>query len=210
MRSLRRLVRQCDHPSVGRGGMPRAFVVAVAAAALFVGCSSSDESAGDTAAAPEPVGEPAEPADDVVDAGVGEASLDDAAAQPPDEEPADAASRVMTISTDLGESWTTEVFSCSYTPDETGPFAQLWAASATLDPDGQLTLFEANPPDPAHDGTVIVGDLVDDAAGKFYVAIEASAVSDGSTLTITVGMHDSPLKVVGDPIDLTATVTCPL
>ena len=60
------------------------------------------------------------------------------------------------------------------------------------------------------DGPVLIGTFVDEANDIAYVAIEGSAVSDGSTMTLTLGMHDSPNKIVGDPIDLTATVTCSL
>jgi len=79
-------------------------------------------------------------------------------------------------------------------------------------PDGEEFIVQkTTSPDPATpDETLIDGGLVDDASGVDYVVIEGEAVSDGSTMTMTLGMHDSPIKIVGDPIDLTATVTCEL
>ncbi|MGK2947349.1 MAG: hypothetical protein ACSLFP_02140 [Acidimicrobiales bacterium] len=115
----------------------------------------------------------------------------------------------MTIETDTGESWTLEQFRCSYTPDNEGAFVQLWTAGGTL-PNGDFVVQEATSPDPSKTETIVDGTLVDDDKGILYVVIEGEASSDGTTMTMTLGMHDSPLKVVGDPIDLTATVTCTL
>lgn len=117
----------------------------------------------------------------------------------------------MTIETDNGESWTMEQSKCLYQPDNEGRFVQLWTAEGRLPTGEEFSVQKATSPDPATpDETLLDGILVDDAKGIFYVVIEGEAVSDGSTMTMTLGMHDSPNKIVGDPIDLTATVTCSL
>ncbi len=117
----------------------------------------------------------------------------------------------MTIETDTGESWTLEQYRCLYQPDNEGRFVQLWTAGGTLPNGGEFSVQEATSPDPATpDETLVDGTLIDDDTDTAYVVIEGEATSDGSTMTMTLGMHDSPNKIVGDPIDLTATVTCEL
>jgi hypothetical protein len=115
----------------------------------------------------------------------------------------------LEIVLDDGRSWTLEQYKCSYTPDNTGRFVELWSAGATVDTGGEFIVIMATSPDPAKPENSFSGSFADDANDVLLVAIEGEAVSDGSTMTMTIGMHDG-VKAVGDPIDLTATVTCSL
>jgi len=56
------------------------------------------------------------------------------------------------------------------------------------------------------------GALFDEAKGVVHTVNDGEAVSDGSTMTmtLTLGMYSGNEWDLGDPIDLTATVTCQL
>lgn len=148
--------------------------------------------------------------DDPAATGGGESG--DATSDSPDPaEPGEAATGAgMQIVLDDGRSWTLDQYKCRYSPDNSGPFVELWSAGGTTPEGGELIAIMATPADPAATENSFSGSFIDDADGIAFVAIEGDAVSDGSTLTMTIGMHDSPNKRVGDPIDLIATVTCSL
>ena len=123
----------------------------------------------------------------------------------------DRGAAALTITTDTGESWTLEQTKCRYQPDNEGAFVEVWGAEAVSPSGVEFSVIAATPPDPSSDeGIGVDGILIDDENDILYVVIEGEAVSDGTTMTMTLGMHSSPLRVVGDPIDLTATVTCEL
>ena len=177
--------------------------VLVAVALLAAACGGSDDSdseAGDvtteTAAPPADSGPEPESAASIAE----------------EVDPSDAGTTgSLEIVLDDGRSWSLDQYKCSYTPDNEGRFVELWAAGGTLaSSGGEFIVVNATPPDPADTEPVLSGSFVDDENGIVFVAIEGDAVSDGSTMTMTIGMHDSPNKIVGDPIDLTATVTCEL
>ena len=123
----------------------------------------------------------------------------------------DTGAGTLTIDTDTGESWTLEQYKCLYQPDNEGTFVELWGAGAVIPSGGEFAVIASTPADPSSgDAITINGSIIDDANDILYVVIEGDAVSDGSTMTMTLGMHSSALRAVGDPIDLTATVTCEL
>ncbi len=181
--------------------MPLVAVFAMSAL-IMAGCSSEDGSSEATTTVPAGG-----------DAGASETTdpgaPDDTGSG--DESGTGGTSGVMMIETDSGESWTLEQYRCLYQPDNEGRFVQLWTAGGTLPDGGEFVVQKATSPDPATpDEASVDGSLIDDSSGVNYVVIEGEAVSDGTTMTMTLGMHDSPNKIIGDPIDLTATVTCEL
>lgn len=104
-----------------------------------------------------------------------------------------------------------EQYKCSYTPENEGTFVELWSAGATVSTGGEFIVISSTPiDDSSGDETTISGSFVDEANDILLVVVEGDAVSDGSTMTMTLGMYADPTRVVGDPIDLTATVTCAL
>lgn len=110
---------------------------------------------------------------------------------------------------DDGRSWAFDG-SCTYTPDSTGPASSLWNIEAADATDGSaFNAIMAFPFDPANTTPVLIGTMVD-AEENVYVFIESEDVSDESNLILNVGLHDGVLKTVGDPIDISATVTCQL
>jgi hypothetical protein len=123
----------------------------------------------------------------------------------------DVGSGTVTITTDTGESWTLEQTKCVYQPDNEGAFVEVWGAEGVSSSGVDFGVIAATPADPSSgDGIGVVGTLIDDENDILYVVIEGEAVADDSTMTMTLGMHSSALRAVGDPIDLTATVTCEL
>lgn len=189
--------------STRRGGVCRSLAATAGLVLLLAGCSSDG---GDE-------GQPASPQAATTASSDGDASAEAPAGT---DEPAEATdggsdtAGVLVVEAENGLSWTSEDFSCTYTPDNTSPYTQVWSADATFPSGGEMGVMLANSPDPASDETLLIGTLVDEAADVTYVAIEATATAEESTLTLVLGMHDNPLRTVGDPIDLTATVTCPL
>ena len=178
-------------------------IVGVAVATLVFAvsaCGSSDDSA-------VPSADDASEAATVVET----AATEPVEATAPSDAVGDAGTATLTIETDTGESWTLEQTKCLYQPDNQGTFVELWGAEA-LSPSGvDFGVIASTPADPSSGEEITVfGTLVDDASEILYVVIEGEAVSDGTTLTMTLGMHSSALRAVGDPIDLTATVTCQL
>lgn len=67
----------------------------------------------------------------------------------------------------------------------------------------------AFPFDPAKTTPVLIENVVD-ADENIFVLIESEDVSDGSSLILNVGLHDSVFETVDDPIDITAPATCEL
>ncbi len=141
----------------------------------------------------------------------------DGAAEPANTDPkdttgdaGDAGTGTLTIETDTGESWTLVQDTCSYNPDGEGDIVELWGASADVPSGGGFTvsLFTVDPTN--SDLFQFSGALFDEAQGVAYYVNEGEAVSDGSTMTMTLGMYSSNEWELGDPIDLTATVTCQL
>lgn len=118
---------------------------------------------------------------------------------------------MLTITTDTGESWMLEQTKCVYQPDNEGAFVEVWGAEGVSPSGVDFGVIAATPADPSSgDGIGVDGTLIDDENEILYVVIEGEAVSDGTTMTMTLGMHSSALRAVGDPIDLTATVACKL
>ncbi len=180
-------------------------VLLTVAAMVMAGCSSSDDSADPTTT----VSAGSDTASDSSGSDTSDDAETDSTAD--DSGGTGGTSGEMTIETDTGESWTLEQYRCLYQPDNEGRFVQLWTAGGTLPSGGDFLVQQTTSPDPATPDEILIdGSFVDDDKGIVYVAIEGEASSDGSTMTMTLGMHDSPNKVVGDPIDLTATVTCEL
>ncbi|MDX2345082.1 MAG: hypothetical protein QNL12_15835 [Acidimicrobiia bacterium] len=108
---------------------------------------------------------------------------------------------------DDGRSWTFDGF-CTYTPDNTGPASALWNIEAEDAADGSsFVAIMAFPFDPEKKEPVLIGTMVD-ADENLYVAIEVEDVSDGSNLILNLGFYEGVFKAIGDPIDITATVTC--
>lgn len=184
--------------------MPLAMLVATAI--VLASCSSSESSS--TATADTVAATTAAPSDTTAQAT--EATEPVAVDQEEDPEPSEdaGAQAEMSFVTSDGGSWQLQQEECLYDPDQEGPFATLWAVSGSTDSGAELGFFESVPAD--GEGTVVIGTFVDEGADIVYVVIEATAVADDSTLTVSVGMHDNPLRAVGDPIDLTATLTCSL
>ncbi len=65
----------------------------------------------------------------------------------------------------------------------------------------------AFPFDPANNTPVLIGTMVD-ADENVFVVVESEDVSDGSNLILNLGLYDNVFREVGDPIDITATVSC--
>ena len=196
MRDPDRSVRP-RHALAGRhtAAMSLAAMLAIPAIGL-VGCGSGDKSPAATATST------------TSGAGSGASVATD---PDPTKTPSSAGTGKLKIETDTGESWTLDQNKCFYRPDNKGRYVQLWMASGTLPTGEDFLVQKTTSPDPSTpDKTTIVGSIVDDAKGIVYIVIEGEAVSDGSTMTMTLGMHNSANKRVGDPIDLTATVTCSL
>lgn len=169
---------------------------------LFAGCGGSDASTADGGEAGTTTTEAGGTTPDP-DPGV---SADDPSALPG----GGAVGGKLEITLDDGRSWTLNQYKCSYTPDNKGPFVPLWSAGAAVPTGGEFIVIMATSPKPEGTENSFSGSFVDKAKDIAYVAIEGEAVSDGSTMTMTLGMHDTPNRRVGDPIDLTATVTCAL
>ena len=116
----------------------------------------------------------------------------------------------MTIEIDTADTWSLAQDTCTYTPDAQGALVELWGASADVPTGGGfvVSLFTTDPSQPAL--RQYSGGLFDEARGVAYTVANGDAVSDGSTMTMTLGMYATDEWELGDPIDLTATVTCQL
>lgn len=116
----------------------------------------------------------------------------------------------LTIETDTGESWSLAQDTCTYTPDAQGTIVELWGASADVPTGGGfvVSLFTTDPSQEA--SQQYSGGLFDEARGVAYTVANGDAVADGATMTMTLGMYATNEWELGDPIDLTATVTCQL
>ena len=109
---------------------------------------------------------------------------------------------------DDGRSWTFEGV-CTYTPDNTGPASALWNIEGEAADGAAFNAIMAFPFDPAKTTPVLIGTMVD-AEENVFVLVESEDVSEGSKLILNLGLHDNVFRSVGDPIDVTATVTCEL
>ena len=175
-----------------------AFVLAMS------GCGSSGDDSGDS---------PGSSTDDTAEAPASAATpgTESTADATVDNSSDNAGVATLTITTDTGESWELEQTKCLYQPDNEGAFVEVWGAEAVSPAGVDFGVIAATPPDPSSDdGIGVDGTLIDDEKEILYVVIEGEAESDGTTMTMTLGMHSSALRAVGDPIDLTATVTCQL
>lgn len=127
------------------------------------------------------------------------------------EEPIEAAGGgILEVVIDDGRSWSLEQYKCNYSPDNEGPFVELWGAGAAVPTGGEFSIVMATPADASSTDNLLSGLFIDDANDILYPIVEGEAVSDGTTMTMTLGMHRDGFRVVGDPIDFTATVTCSL
>lgn len=177
----------------------------VAASLVLVGsaCGSSDESPGgasddSSSDAADATGVPTDSTGAPTDATDGSAASGDAGVA------------TLTIETDTGESWSLVQDTCTYTPDAEGGIVELWGASADIPTGGGFaaSLFMTDRREPAV--PQYSGVLVDEVREVAYTVANGEAVSDGSTMTLTLGMYATNDWELGDPIDLTATVTCQL
>ena len=116
----------------------------------------------------------------------------------------------LEIVLDDGRSWSLEQYKCNYTPDNEGRFVELWGAGATVATGGEFIVTMATPATAEGTENMLVGTFIDDANEILFPIIEGEAVSDGTTMTMTLGMYKDGLTAVGEPIDFTATVTCSL
>ena len=107
---------------------------------------------------------------------------------------------------DDGRSWTF-VGSCVYTPNNSGPASALWNIEGEAADGASFGAIMVFPFDPANNTPVLIGTMVD-ADENVFVVVESEDVSDGSNLILNLGLYDNVFRAVGDPIDITATVTC--
>jgi hypothetical protein len=172
---------------------------------LFVGaCGGDDDStATDSGSPADDSAEPESPSP--------ESDIDPASDPVDVDEPAEpAGAGILEIVLDDGRSWSLEQYKCNYSPDNEGRFVELWGAGAVVPTGGEFIVTMATPADPADTENALVGTFIDDANDILFPIVEGEAVSDGVTMTMTLGMYADGFKAVGDPIDFTATVTCVL
>ena len=86
--------------------------------------------------------------------------------------------------------------------------SSVWTAGGPSTNGAEFSVLQATSPD---------GDPVERVEGPSSTTRRASPGGESragrvgrTSMTMTLGLHDSPNKLVGDPIDLTATATCTL
>ncbi len=208
---MSRLRRRRPDPANRPTSRSRTLGVCTAVALVAVSACGSDGDSADSEGS-------AVVAVDAVDAGTSdstetdtpESTSDDAGASSDDGTDAGAAGATLTIETDTGESWSLAQDTCTYTPDAEGDIVELWGASADVPTGGGffVSLFTTDPSQPALQQ--YSGALFDEARDVAYFVSNGDAVSDGTTMTMTLGMYATNEWDLGDPVDLIATVTCQL
>jgi hypothetical protein len=176
----------------------RAIALLLTAALMFAACGGGDDTAADDSGptaddSTEPDTDPTSAPEDDVDVPV-----------------ESAGGGTLEIVLDDGRSWSFEQYKCNYSPDNQGAFVELWGAGAVVPTGGEFSVLMATPADPAKTENLLSGLFIDDANDILFPIVEGEAVSDGTTMTMTLGMYQDGFRVVGDPIDFTATVTCSL
>lgn len=171
-------------------------VTATAALLALSGCGSDGDSTGATADVADGTGEESPDATGIPAAGT------DAGGS--------SGGGTLAIEIDTGETWSLAQDTCTYTPDAQGALVELWGASADVPTGGGfvVSLFTTGPSQPVLQQ--YSSGLFDEVRGVAYTVANGDAVSDGSTMTMTLGMYATKEWELGDPIDLTATVTCQL
>ncbi|MEZ5244160.1 MAG: hypothetical protein R2707_03620 [Acidimicrobiales bacterium] len=180
----------------------RTIALLLTMAVLFASCGGGDDTESDGSDSP------------VVDDSSQPDTTDPDPTTAPDDEvdaPTEpAGGGTLEIVLDDGRSWSFEQYKCNYSPDNEGAFVELWGAGATVPTGGDFSVLMATPADPAKTENLLSGVFIDDANDILFPIVEGEAVSDGTTMTMTLGMYRDGLRAVGDPIDFIATVTCSL